>query len=369
MIASSAVCARRMAVAFTFALVIGASPARAAGSSGASCFVAPAGSDSADGSAAHPWRTIQRAADAVTPGATVHVAPGVYASGAIESRVAGTPAQRIRFVSDSTWGARIVVTPVERFHVAWSVRGACTDLVGFDVSGDGWSGIAIRADDVRVLGCRVHDLPARGSDGAAGILIEDARRALVRGNVVHDVGAPDASNGRVHGIYLSRGAVGALVQNNLVAHCQDAGIHAFHGAHDCTIANNTIVANGNWGVLVGGARGEVADHFVVTNNIVYANRGAGIAEAGATGARNRYVANLVEGNRVAYDLHTPSKPERAITGDPRFVRWAADGTGDYRLAPDSPCVDAGATLGAPDVDFDGMRRPQGRGVDVGAWER
>ncbi len=144
---------------------------------------------------------------------------------------------------------------------------------------------------------------------------------------------------------------------------------AFHTASACTISNNTIVANGNWGVLVGGSNGSVADHFVVTNNIVYANHGAGIAEAGLIGTHNRYVANFVEANRVAYDLYPTSAPEREVAGDPRFVRWASDGTGNYQLAPGSPCIDAGVRLGAPNADFAGRLRPQGRGVDLGAWER
>jgi hypothetical protein len=41
-------------------------------------YVAPAGDDAAEGSAEHPWRTLQHAADAVLPGDTVMVKQGTY---------------------------------------------------------------------------------------------------------------------------------------------------------------------------------------------------------------------------------------------------------------------------------------------------
>jgi hypothetical protein len=43
--------------------------------------------------------------------------------------------------------------------------------------------------------------------------------------------------------------------------------------------------------------------------------------------------------------------------------------GDYRLSPGSPAENAGMTIEGVDRDRDGVRRPQGRAVDVGAYER
>jgi hypothetical protein len=42
---------------------------------------------------------------------------------------------------------------------------------------------------------------------------------------------------------------------------------------------------------------------------------------------------------------------------------------DLRLRDDSPAIDAGITELAPESDIQGTRRPQGDGVDVGAYER
>ena len=38
------------------------------------------------------------------------------------------------------------------------------------------------------------------------------------------------------------------------------------------------------------------------------------------------------------------------------------------LHPDSPCIDKGTDEGAPAVDLDGDKRPQGEAVDIGADE-
>jgi hypothetical protein len=42
--------------------------------------------------------------------------------------------------------------------------------------------------------------------------------------------------------------------------------------------------------------------------------------------------------------------------------------GDYRLAEDSPAIDAGALEGIPAGDLEGKVRPCGTGVDLGAYE-
>ena len=71
-------------------------------------YVSPGGSDTAAGTEAAPFRTLARAARAVTrPGTTVFVAPGTYAGG-FRTTASGTPSARIRWVSTTKWGAKIV---------------------------------------------------------------------------------------------------------------------------------------------------------------------------------------------------------------------------------------------------------------------
>jgi len=51
--------------------------------------------------------------------------------------------------------------------------------------------------------------------------------------------------------------------------------------------------------------------------------------------------------------------------NPMFVDPA---NGDYHLQDNSPCVDSGTPVGAPSTDIEGNPRPQGFGVDMGAYE-
>jgi len=62
----------------------------------ATYYVATTGVDTATGSAAQPWRTLQRAANVVNPGDTVLVATGVYRESVRFTR-SGTSSQRVVF--------------------------------------------------------------------------------------------------------------------------------------------------------------------------------------------------------------------------------------------------------------------------------
>jgi hypothetical protein len=69
---------------------------------------------------------------------------------------------------------------------------------------------------------------------------------------------------------------------------------------------------------------------------------------------------------TTYTTSSPTKwGDEPIFTNPLFENAAI---GDYHLTSSSPCKDSGNNVLAPDYDFDGITRPQGPVVDIGAFE-
>ena len=314
-------------------------------------YVSPNGSDSNPGTRAEPFRTLARAAQAATPGTTVHVAPGIY-SGGVRTNASGTLEARIVFQSTERWGARIVPPLDARQSAAWDNRGNYVDIIGFEIdgtqyqSGMKWlSGIYNGGSHNGVHDNRVHhigtDVPCE-SKGGAGIGVDSyykGRDAVVTNNHVHDIGPPGCRY--MHGIYVS---TTASVRNNIIYRVSGAGIHLWHDANRVTVRGNTVAASGT-GIVVGGgdfyhSKGP-NDHTHVSNNIVYDN-GNGILEQGAIGRHNSFRNNLVYQNAGDdWKLSPGRRHTGSISAPPKFVDYSADGTPDFRLRPGSPAIGQG----------------------------
>jgi hypothetical protein len=349
-------------------------------------YVSTKGDDENDGSRDDPWRTIRHAATRVRPGSTVHVARGRY-SGPIVLRIDGRPGGRIRFVSSSRWGARIAASSSESLSVV-SVPGDYVDFEGFDVSGrggDGTAGIIVPGSHDRVVGNNVHDVKVTcpgGPNGGGGIIAGGGtpnyrnHDVEVVGNLVHDiVGTPRRACTGVQGIYAS--VANVRIANNVSYRNADNCITSWHAATRLTIVNNTV-ADCPSGITVGsggpGATPRGNRNTTVANNIVYRCR-RGIAETTdgehRVGPGNRYLNNLVfrcgtRGLLVGGVAPRGGQPRVSgtLTLDPRLM----DRDTHYRPRAASPAIDAGVATAAPSSDFAGVRRPQGRKVDIGAFE-
>lgn len=378
-----------MWILFLLALAAGYVPHEVSADT-AGYYVSTSGSDSNDGSAAHPWRTIQHASSMVRAGYTVHVAPGTYnvagpgaypssVTNAITTSVSGTASARIRFISDVKWGAKIVTS--NQPYYSWSVDGDYVDIVGFDITGNGMTGLRLNGSNQRALNNVVHNLGYLLCDGNGGAGIVSSNYSAgyndIIGNIVHDIGNPGGCNS-VHGIYYSN--YGGHIFNNIIYRVSSYGIHLWHAASAVTIANNTVFANGSsrmgGGILIGDGDSPgniVNDNTVVTNNIIYANPAAGLREycySGQTcvGASNTYSNNLIYRNDTDISLLFRHGVANTVAADPQFVNYQADGNGDYHLKSTSPAIDRGTKLGAPANDFDGAPRPAGTNWDIGAYE-
>jgi parallel beta-helix repeat protein len=344
---------------------------------GFNLYVATTGSDSHPGSASAPFRTIQRAASLATPGTTVHVAPGVYRENVV-TKVHGTAAARIRYVSDTKWGARIIGSGTEGM---WTNHANYTDIVGFDISGPGRLGILNLASYTLMQGNHVHDLTvAGGCTGAGGAGISNANYSGsdsdIIGNVVHDIGVPGKCMG-VQGIYASNLRV--RIFNNIVYRASAWGIHLWHAADNVMIANNTVFENGSGdmggGIVMGvgdSPGGKILTNTKVINNIVYHNPAKGImqfcySDHNCIGGGNVVAHNLVYGSAEEIIMRVGNATD-TISADPQFVRYQANGTGDYRLKRTSPAIGKGTPTSAPATDIDHLARPRGPAIDIGAYE-
>jgi hypothetical protein len=340
-------------------------------------YVATTGSDSNPGTQAKPLKTIARADALSRAGYVIHVAPGTYkvaaaASGSagIKTVKSGTAAARIRFVSDVKGGAKIVFSGT---GLGWNSKGAYVDIDGFDITGTGRLGLLAEGGHERITNNFVHDLTVSGGcngSGGAGIDAWGAGGgAVIDSNVVRNIGlqwvAAQSCN-TVQGIYLTN--QNNIVSNNVISGVASVGINSWHGATANTFVNNTIFGN-KMGIVIGqgdsGSTSAGTSNNYVANNIVYGN-GYGITEMGKVGTNNRYANNLVYNTGRAW--LAKGTVTGTISADPQFVKYAANGTGDYRLKSTSPAINKGTATSAPKVDILGVARPRGAAVDIGAYE-
>jgi hypothetical protein len=326
-------------------------------------YVATDGDDAGPGTESRPLRTISRAARLARPGTTVIVGPGRYQE-SVRSVTSGSATARIVFTSQTLWGAQLLAPGAD---TTWRNDGDYVEILNFDITGAGSSGLQNGGSHVLLERNRVHDAVAGTCimTWNDGYTLHDID---IVGNVVFGCGRTSLD----HGIYLAyrRG----LIADNVVYDNSGFGLHCWHACTELTISNNLSFANGG-GIVVGQGDSPdfgrtAADHMIVSNNIVVDNRDTGIAESGATGPSNRFLNNIVFGNGGTRPVSLRGGTESGtITADPRFVDYRPDGSGDYRLADGSPGIDRGTEVGAPASAIDGMHRPVGRGTDIGPYER
>ncbi|MHC3469503.1 choice-of-anchor Q domain-containing protein [Streptomyces sp. 7R007] len=344
---------------------------------------ATSGSDSNDGSPAHPWKTIAFAADQdLAAGTTVHVADGTYTD-PVDNDNNGTASAYITFAADHAGRALIDLSADHDANdFPFENEGNYVRITGFEVTGPTakqgihLSGSHNVVDHNDVHGIRRHvtctSSSAANGDGL-GDDSETSGNAFVA-NTVHDVG-PDGECQYTHGIYPSGG--GDLMQNNIAYDNAGSGLRFNSNLVGATISNNLVFANRQHGISISGDddSDETAAGFVITNNIIVDNGSSGIyVNANADSDDNEYGHNLFHGNDGAdftnsdRDNWTPDNAEGEVDDDPGLVDYQADGSGDYHPTADSPCVNAGTAKGAPGTDFDGVLRPQGDGYDIGPYE-
>ena len=271
-------------------------------------YVSPAGSDSGDGSATHPWATIQRADRAVQPGDTVVVANGTY-SGDILLRSSGTDGSPITYVAQDKWQAKLVGTTSGAGTAVIRVTGGHVIIKNFDITGTNAAGVLLAASGTsasfnQAIGNYVHDLTTPcdqnggaalntgGGDNYSGISHDD-----FIGNLVVNIHVPVGCTTGVSAAGIYEAVPYGVVADNIVINAGYA-IQCWHNAHHETITGN-IVANSFRGITVGARNapgGMSNDYTVVADNIIVGSLSWAIAESGDTGRHNTYTGNMLFNN-------------------------------------------------------------------------
>jgi len=176
------------------------------------------------------------------------------------------------------------------------------------------------------------------------------------------------SPGGVGGIWVERGGCvrQCLIKNNGGSYCGGALLYdvkqVLPGYLDsCTIMGNTATNTGG-GIVTRGTN----NNYSVSNCVVWGNttNGSYASDVGDySSSTNSYWAS---GFTCANYTNFPAGRGN-ITNNPQFVDFPA---GDYRLAANSPCLNAGTNQNwmTNAVDFDGRQRIRYGIVDMGAYE-
>ncbi len=347
-------------------------------------YAAPAGSDANLCTAAAPCYTMRRVSQLLAPGDTAHFAPGNYTWSYSTNKVtvSGTASAPIVYLSDTKWGAKIYGSGCDPI---WN-GGDYVHIVNFDVTGNCSEGISTNGNYSKVIGNRVHDLPAcTGGGCVAGILADCCNYHLtgieILGNVVDNIAmntTDPVQQNTIHGIYHA--GPNGVIMNNIVTRAIAACITLYHGTTRMIVANNVVANCGRYGIQVSAdASITTNDYTTVNNNIVVNVAGRGIQEYPATGSHNVFYHNIVYNNAPNFDLIDGTQAGTLTLTAAQFaglfVNYTGDMHGDYHLKSGAVAIDAGTTLCAagvslcvPRIDFDGLLRPKGPALDIGAFE-
>jgi hypothetical protein len=387
-------------------------------------FVSPTGNDSAAGTQAAPWRTLQKAANTVTAGDIVTVKPGTYVG--FDLRTDGTAAEPITFTAEpgvvinqrnartpdgiNLEGADYIV--IEGFAIVGvdragirsalnhhvTIRNNKADLNGrwgiFTGFGDDLlieNNETSRSEDEHGIyvsnsgdrptirgntiwgnyGNGIH-LNGDESQGGDGII----SGALIENNVIYENGVGGGSGINGDGLQSS------MIRNNLLYDNHASGISLYQidgaeGAKNNVVVNNTIVqaSNGRWALNIQGP----STGNTVFNNILYNNhsfRGSiDIHPDALDGFTSDYNVVMNRFTTDDSDSRLTLAQWRAATGQDMhsivatpnqlFISPAGD---DYELSATSPALNVGTSMMAPTVDLTGSTRPSGGAWDIGAYE-
>jgi len=183
------------------------------------------------------------------------------------------------------------------------------------------------------------------STGKNGVGSGEVVGIVLRGNTIINYEDPNQPHrGQLQGIGCFDGTfVDWIVENNVVVVDHWHGI-TLMGARNCKIFNNTVLdlkagtPGPPWIRIANHKNGTPSEQGLIRNNLAVVSAGKGVTQ---------------DNNMKIED------PLAMFVAPDRF---------DFHLLPTAPAIDAGSSNDAPELDRDRVKRSQGNGVDLGAYE-
>lgn len=412
---------------FTFFVLLGVSPGFATATD---FYVATNGADSNPGTEASPFQTIQKGVTNLSPGDILYVKAGTYTEGILswKTRIPSGESWDNPITIAAFPGDKVIITPPSGQAFFWIIDGESKFLIidGFIIDGQqvALHGFKFSRDTrhIRVQKCEIkntldsgilvtlctscanntdnntyhefieldvhdngvppypynahgfyietgHNLVEHGkfyrNAGNGGKFFHGNRSGVANHNLArHNEFFNNSRSGKWScGLLLSSGEQN-IAYNNL-AHGNFAGFCILYRSSKARLFNNIAYENEHYGVYIGK---NTTDMSYVENNTIYQNNGFGIFvgdEATNTVVTNN-IAYLNRFENIALKNQTGTIMSHNLTSNPVFEN--APGK-DFRLKPESPAIDKGASIDFIKTDFTGNPRPQGSAFDIGAYEK
>ncbi len=307
---------------------------------------------------------------------TAHFGGGIAVESGAFAEITNNTIQANRaYTSTSAWtaGGGIYVTGA-RAYIMFN------DILSNTVStsGNGYGGgVYLRSsNESSIIWNTIMSNTVSAGDGRGGGIDLQHSNAIVSQNTIR-ANTAGYSAGGLRLFYSN-----ARVERNLIASNTapyGGGLQSANSA-SFTVTNNIIAQNSGGGVRIWATE---PSYGLLVNNTIAHNTGAGIyLESASLELDNTIVASnsgyglyLDDYSLVGWDsahndvwgnTNGPSNIDLDyffMPQDPRFF-----GAGQYALRAGSPCIDTGRATTYTIDSYNGFRRPQGAGYDIGAYE-
>lgn len=239
-------------------------------------WVAPSGDDSSPGTLEQPFRTIQRAANAVVAGDTVVVRDGTYTDTTTDTcgyptvvclHRGGTAAAHVTFRAEHRWGAIVDGQNARPNGFTWSAGAGYVDVDGFLVKSLRTSGGSVSAYELfnggvgsRILNCRTEDIGrsvTSTTNGQVGVFTT-ANDVTVEGCYFRDIGRLNNDQQHDHGIYLNDGDNVTIRGNYFEDFLRGWAVQLYPGSEAGTVIEDNSFVGGfpnrqNTHIIIGAA--------------------------------------------------------------------------------------------------------------------